>query len=123
MRARVLLLLPLCLGAQPAGASPAFTRQMGAACDICHFQDMRSLNAYGREFLLNSFHESARMVEERRQREEKVRQESDKRNTQPLEKVKGHPEDSGRIEEDAGHEALESPEEESIEEQPKNASP
>lgn len=123
MRARLLLLLPLCLGVQPAGASPAFTRQTGAACHICHFQDMHSLNAYGREFLLNSFHESARMIEERRQREEKARQGSDKRDTQPLEKVKGHPEDSGAIEEDAGHEALESPEEETFEGRQKHASP
>ena len=107
--------------ATPLAASPAFTQQTGAACTLCHYHDMRSLNAYGRKFLLNRFHESGIMIEERREREEKARAQSDKLDKQPLEKVKGHPEDSGMIEDDSDHEALESPEEEALEEQEKSA--
>jgi len=115
-----LMLSPLMLS--PAlEASPAFTRQTGAACTLCHFQDMQSLNAYGREFLRNSYRESARMIEERREREKKARAKRDERPRPPLEKLTGHPEDSGRIEEGEDHEALESPEEEALEELEKSA--
>ena len=38
-----------------AEALPAFARQTGAACLSCHFQTFPSLNAFGREFMFNSF--------------------------------------------------------------------
>ncbi len=38
-----------------AEALPAFARQTGAACLSCHFQTFPALNAFGREFMFNSF--------------------------------------------------------------------
>jgi len=116
-----LLCMALFFMLQTAAASPVYTRQTGADCATCHFQDMRSLNEYGRKFLMNSYRESARMIEERREREKKARAKRDERPRQPLEKLTGHPEDSGRIEEGEDHEALESSEEEALEELEKSA--
>lgn len=62
----LLILLPAAAG--NASATPAFARQTGADCRTCHFQNMHSLNRYGREFKMNSFHETKKM-RERRQRE------------------------------------------------------
>jgi len=106
-----------------AQASPDYTRQTGADCATCHYQDMRSLNAYGREFLMHSYSETEKMIEDRREREGKSAQprsigHPEKR---PLERLNGHPEDSGMIEEGDEHEALESPEEDMLEEQQKGA--
>ncbi len=52
-------------------ASPAFSRQTGASCRVCHFQTMHSLSKYGRDFLRNGFRESYEMKERRRKIEEK----------------------------------------------------
>lgn len=51
-----LLLLLLLAWAPVAQAIPAYSRQTGAACNFCHFQDSQSLNANGRAFLRNAFH-------------------------------------------------------------------
>jgi len=70
-----LVLIMVCLSVIPfVGSTPAFTRQTGAACRVCHFQGMRSLNAYGRKFLQNSFHETERMLRERREMESRAKQ-------------------------------------------------
>ncbi|PIP01727.1 MAG: hypothetical protein COW18_09690 [Zetaproteobacteria bacterium CG12_big_fil_rev_8_21_14_0_65_54_13] len=50
-----------------AQATPAFSRQINADCRTCHFQSMQSLNKFGREFKLNSFHETAEMKHKRLQ--------------------------------------------------------
>jgi len=122
MRAKFLLPLGIVfLSSISAGdASPAFTRQTGAACSVCHFQDMRSLNAYGREFLQNSFHETEKMLRERREMEGKVKQ-GDKADDGPPARdavhLNGHLEDRGEIEPDADDEMNETPEQEAIESQ------
>jgi len=114
---------------QIAAASPAYTRQTGADCATCHYMDMRSLNAYGREFLMHSYSETEKMIEDRRKKERQSghrlsieHPERQPLESQPLEKFSAHPEDSGKIEEEDEHEALESPEEEALEEQEKGAS-
>ena len=38
-----------------AQAVPAFARQMGVSCDICHFQHFPLLNGFGRAFKSNGF--------------------------------------------------------------------
>jgi len=78
----------------PVSASPTFTRQTGAACTLCHYQDMLPLNAYGRAFLLNSFHESRKMIELRRIQGWAVNEDEGK----PLEESKAHIENPGQIE-------------------------
>ncbi|MDQ6971463.1 MAG: hypothetical protein Q9M30_02320 [Mariprofundaceae bacterium] len=82
----------------PVAASPAFTRQTGAACTRCHYQDMRSLNAYGRDFLLNSFHESQKMIESRRLQGRAA----NKDDGRPLEEPKAHIEDQAEFEDRQG---------------------
>lgn len=44
-------------------AVPAFSRQIHADCRTCHFQNMRSLNRFGREFKQNGFRETEKMRE------------------------------------------------------------
>lgn len=53
-------------------AVPAFSRQIHADCRTCHFQNMRSLNRYGREFKQNGFTETNEMRELRLQRRQKA---------------------------------------------------
>lgn len=53
-----------------APAVPAFSRQIHADCRICHFQNMRSLNRYGRAFKQNGFRETEKMREMRRDRQQ-----------------------------------------------------
>jgi hypothetical protein len=77
-----LLFLLLLVWVPPAYAFPAFTRQTGAACGVCHFQDMRSLNAYGREFLRNSFRETPKMLQQRLELEKKQARRSGQPGTQ-----------------------------------------
>ncbi|HXH72742.1 MAG TPA: hypothetical protein VNI58_08020 [Mariprofundaceae bacterium] len=55
-----------------APAVPAFSRQIHADCRTCHFQNMRSLNRYGREFKQNGFTETNEMRELRLQRRQKA---------------------------------------------------
>jgi len=55
----------------PASASPAFSRQTGASCRLCHFQGFHSLSRYGRDFLMNGFRETREMQERRRKFEKK----------------------------------------------------
>lgn len=81
LRCRLLYLL-LLIWVSPAYAFPAFTRQTGDACDACHFQDMRSLNAYGREFLRNGFRETPKMLQQRHALEKKQAQRSGQSGTQ-----------------------------------------
>jgi len=57
---------------QLALANPAFSRQTGASCRVCHFQDFHSLNKYGREFLINGFRETGKMKKYRRELEKKL---------------------------------------------------
>jgi len=57
----------------PALANPAFSRQTGASCRLCHFQGMHSLSKYGRDFLRNGFRETMKMKERRRKIEKKRR--------------------------------------------------
>ena len=45
----------LLLTGPQAQAVPAFARQMGVACNTCHFQHFPSLNAFGRAFKANGF--------------------------------------------------------------------
>jgi len=45
----------IALAPTKAEAFPAFARQTGAACLSCHFQTFPALNAFGREFMKNSF--------------------------------------------------------------------
>jgi len=63
----------------PASAIPAFSRQTGASCRVCHFQNMHSLNKYGRDFLKNGFHETEEMKKRRRKIEEKLHRKSSDR--------------------------------------------
>ena len=39
----------------PAEAVPAFTRQMGVACNTCHYQHFPLLNSFGRAFKASGF--------------------------------------------------------------------
>jgi hypothetical protein len=54
-------LTPLLLVTSPASAIPAFARQMGLECTACHTA-YPQLNAFGREFKLNGYTESAGKV-------------------------------------------------------------
>jgi len=57
---------------QLALANPAFSRQTGASCRVCHSQDFHSLNKYGREFLINGSRETEKMKKHRRKLEKKL---------------------------------------------------
>jgi len=71
---KILLILLLAVGwSASASAIPAFSRQTGASCRLCHFQGMHSLNKYGRDFLKNGFREGREMKEHRRKIEKKRR--------------------------------------------------
>jgi len=71
---KVLLVFLLAVGwSASALAIPAFSRQTGASCRLCHFQGMHSLSKYGRDFLRNSFRETMKMKEHRRKIEKKRR--------------------------------------------------
>lgn len=72
----------LLLGWMPAAqAVPAFSRQTDAACNFCHFQDVPTLNANGRAFLRNAFHETPEM---RRQLHElRVKKKRNQHHTKP----------------------------------------
>ena len=71
-RALLPMLLFCCFPLPQAQAFPAFSRQTGCACTLCHFQNMHSLNAYGREFLENSFHETPEMLRQRRRMQQRT---------------------------------------------------
>jgi len=72
MMVNILFILLLVIGLPlPVLANPAFSRQTGASCRQCHFQDMYSLNKYGREFLENGFRETKEMKAHRRRIEKK----------------------------------------------------
>ena len=65
--AKILLILLLAVGWPAfASATPAFSRQTGASCRLCHFQGMHSLDKYGRDFLRSGFRETREMKERRR---------------------------------------------------------
>jgi len=71
---KMLSILLLVIGWSAASpAIPAFSRQTGASCRLCHFLDMHSLNKYGRDFLINGYRETDKM-KERRKKIEKERQ-------------------------------------------------
>jgi len=70
IKAFFILLLAVGLSA-PAAASPAFSRQTGASCRLCHFQSFHSLSKYGRDFLKNGFRETREMKEHRKKIEKK----------------------------------------------------
>lgn len=112
----------LMMAALPLHASPAYTRQTGAACSMCHFQDMHSLNAYGRAFLLNGNRESEQMIEERREYEDKragrVPSFADKG---PVEDGKAYSDDAGVLPEDWELEKAEKPEGEGLQGQTKRS--
>jgi len=112
----------LMLAASPLMASPAYTRQTGAACSLCHFQDMHSLNAYGRAFLLHGNRESEQMIEERREYEDKqagrVPSFADKG---PVEDGKAYTGDAGVLPEDWELEKAENPEDGGLEGQTKRS--
>jgi len=66
MISRFNLVLFLAVGwTTPTSASPAFSRQTGASCRLCHFQGFHSLSRYGRGFLMNGFCETNKMQERR----------------------------------------------------------
>lgn len=46
-------------GAKKAEAVPAFARQVGVPCYSCHYQHFPKLNAFGREFKLGGYSQSA----------------------------------------------------------------
>jgi len=70
--AKILLVLLLAVGwSVSVSANPAFSRQTGASCRLCHFQGMHSLSKYGRDFMRNSFRETRKMKERRRKIEKK----------------------------------------------------
>lgn len=46
-------------GTKKAEAVPAFARQVGVPCYSCHYQHIPKLNAFGREFKLGGFTQSA----------------------------------------------------------------
>jgi len=71
---KIFLILLLAVGwSASASAIPAFSRQTGASCRLCHFQGMHSLSKYGRDFLRNSFRETREMKERRRKIDKKRR--------------------------------------------------
>jgi len=72
MMVKVLFILLLAVGlSASASANPAFSRQTGASCKLCHFQSFHSLSKYGRDFLRNGFRETGEMKERRKKIEKK----------------------------------------------------
>jgi len=71
---KTLFILLLVVGLLPSAlANPAFSRQTGASCRLCHFQGVHTLNKYGRDFLRNSLRETREMKERRKKIEKKRR--------------------------------------------------
>ena len=78
----MLALASTMLVSHTASAIPAFSRQIHADCDTCHFQGMGALNRFGRAFMMNNFSLTPKMrqqlLERKKRQREKLRKAPDK---------------------------------------------